>query len=227
MRLRPAGEPYNRKTLSKVKRSGVRAQVGAGPGRGRGQPRSRPEGLRPPRCTHPGVQSGAGEVGILHSLPFTPPLQVPHLPSLPRPGEPLLGIPPSTRGFGPDISASSALSLLPGAPRACCVPSSLSPRRPWLLRAPSRSPPCRPWPSRAAPRTWARRRWCSSACATSRGWSSSSIPSATCWLKHRPTAAAGDCPSLGRPLLQEPSTGAELPPRELSPGLQVLGVGGR
>lgn len=141
MRLRPAGEPYNRKTLSKVKRSGVRAQVGAGPGRGRGQPRSRPEGLRPPRCTHPGVQSGAGEVGILHSLPFTPPLQVPHLPSLPRPGEPLLGIPPSTRGFGPDISASSALSLLPGAPRACCVPSSLSPRRPWLLRAPSRSPP--------------------------------------------------------------------------------------
>ena len=27
MRLRPAGEPYNRKTLSKLKRSVVRAQV--------------------------------------------------------------------------------------------------------------------------------------------------------------------------------------------------------
>lgn len=28
VRLRPAGEPYNRKTLSKLKRSVVRAQVG-------------------------------------------------------------------------------------------------------------------------------------------------------------------------------------------------------
>ena len=38
MRLRPAGEPYNRKTLSKLKRSVVRAQVRwvtreVGPGR--------------------------------------------------------------------------------------------------------------------------------------------------------------------------------------------------
>lgn len=32
MRLRPAGEPYNRKTLSKLKRSVVRAQVGPGQG---------------------------------------------------------------------------------------------------------------------------------------------------------------------------------------------------
>lgn len=30
VRLRPAGEPYNRKTLSKLKRSVVRAQVGPG-----------------------------------------------------------------------------------------------------------------------------------------------------------------------------------------------------
>lgn len=33
MRLRPAGEPYNRKTLSKLKRSVVRAQVELDPGR--------------------------------------------------------------------------------------------------------------------------------------------------------------------------------------------------
>lgn len=33
VRLRPAGEPYNRKTLSKLKRNVVRAQVGADPGR--------------------------------------------------------------------------------------------------------------------------------------------------------------------------------------------------
>lgn len=34
VRLRPAGEPYNRKTLSKLKRSVVRAQVRAGERRG-------------------------------------------------------------------------------------------------------------------------------------------------------------------------------------------------
>ena len=36
VRLRPAGEPYNRKTRSKLKRSVVRAQVGRGTGRGWG-----------------------------------------------------------------------------------------------------------------------------------------------------------------------------------------------
>lgn len=37
VRLRPAGEPYNRKTLSKLKRSVVRAQVGSQAGGGLGE----------------------------------------------------------------------------------------------------------------------------------------------------------------------------------------------
>lgn len=45
VRLRPAGEPYNRKTLSKLKRSVVRAQVR--PGRGRQGQGGQGEGLLP------------------------------------------------------------------------------------------------------------------------------------------------------------------------------------
>lgn len=87
--------------------------------------------------------------------------------------------------------------------------------------------PRRPWPSRAAPRTWARRRWSSSACGTSRGWSSSSTPSVTCWPKHRPTAAVGDPTSSwgAEHLLLEPRIGTELCLQALTPRPCCQGTG--
>lgn len=193
MRLRPAGEPYNRKTLSKLKRSVVRAQVGPGPrgraawGRAERQRAAQRQAveLRLLHCC-PGVQGRAGQVRILHAVPLAPPLQVPHLPALPGPGEPTrsahrAGSLPSLgfslagpRSLGPSVSRDTD----PQALAAACPSSMFN--------------PCRPWPSRAVLRTWARRRWSSSACGTSRGWNSSSTPSATCWPKHRPTAAAAD-----------------------------------
>lgn len=148
VRLRPAGEPYNRKTLSKLKRSVVRAQVGPDPGKG--GPRCSGAGRRGserlPLCA--GVQGGAGEVGVLHPLPLSTPLQIPHLPALPRPGEP--------RGLDSSRPPSDSGSW------SHPLPSHVFPYSLALL-------PHRPWPSRAVLRTWAKRKWSSSACGTSRG----------------------------------------------------------
>lgn len=59
VRLRPAGEPYNRKTLSKLKRSVVRAQVRPWEGRGLrggGAPPVAGRGLKLLHPFCPGVQ---------------------------------------------------------------------------------------------------------------------------------------------------------------------------